>query len=99
MIAETAVPAADFFSYLEKAVHFANETLWGNLSATAARASRLSEKEAHKNGRGTAVADLRFGMVLVNQVAAFAYLIGSCTWGAFPGKRHVRHSIRLRGHV
>lgn len=85
LVAETAVAAPDLFSFLEEAVEFANQTLWGNLSATLIVHPQCLKKQRIAEAVNRAVADLQAGMVLVNQFAGFALLIGAVPWGAYPG--------------
>jgi len=90
--AETAIEAPDLESYLERAVAFANETLWGSLNATLIVDPRTAR------GRGTAplveraIADLRYGTVSLNHWSAIGYGLGITPWGAFPG--HPRTDIQ-----
>lgn len=101
LLAETAVTAPDFFSYLEKAVQFANETLWGNLNSTLIVHPDCLKKQPMAMAVDRAVADLKTGMVLINQFVAFAYLISSTTWGAFPGNDidDIQSGIGVTGNV
>jgi acyl-CoA reductase-like NAD-dependent aldehyde dehydrogenase len=85
LLAETALDAPDIFTYLEEAVQFANETLWGNLAATLIVHPKCLKKRHVATAVDRAVAALRNGIVTVNQFAGFAYLTGTITWGAFPG--------------
>ncbi len=81
--AETALPAPNAARFLERAVEFCNERLYGTLNAgvilhpATARSlgSRLDD----------AVAALRYGSVGINHWPAMSYALGSTTWGAYPG--------------
>ncbi|MBI4613393.1 MAG: NAD-dependent aldehyde dehydrogenase, partial [Planctomycetes bacterium] len=83
VLAETALPARDPGEYLEAAAQFANNRLWGTLSASVLVDPRT---EARLGGRvDDAVARLRYGSVAVNHWSALAYGLVVTTWGAFPG--------------
>ena len=81
--AETPLSAESPAAFLEKAVAFANDTLWGTLNAEViidpAAAARLAAE------LDQALADLRYGSVAVNHWPALSYALGSTSWGAFPG--------------
>ena len=82
-MAETALPATSTSEFLDRAVHFCNDTLWGTLCATLiAKHHRDTETAAAVN---RAVRDLRYGSVAVNLWAASAYALNVCSWGAYPG--------------
>ncbi len=92
VFSETQIAAAGVAEYIEKAVAFANDTVWGSLNVTLIvhpaslrdpRVARAVEK---------AVADLRYGTVSINHWAAAGYGLVVTPWGAFPG--HEPHDIR-----
>jgi acyl-CoA reductase-like NAD-dependent aldehyde dehydrogenase len=85
LCAETTLEAKSIESFLSRAVDFANETLWGNLTATIIvhPASLDDNKLAAAIDR--AVEDLNYGMVLINQFAALGFFSMTTTWGAYPG--------------
>lgn len=72
-------------TYLDKAVKFANEQLWGTLSATILVHPRSMKDPAVAQAVNKAIEDLEYGTVLVNAWAGIAYGIVTTTWGAFPG--------------
>ncbi|MFT5355099.1 MAG: hypothetical protein ACI9KE_002315 [Polyangiales bacterium] len=89
---EVAIPASDVVDYIEKAVDFANDTLWGTLSASIiVHPSSLKDPRVAK-AVDDAIAKLRFGSVVVNHWAALSYAFVSTCWGAFPG--HTDEDIR-----
>ncbi|MDQ6694627.1 MAG: aldehyde dehydrogenase family protein [Chloroflexota bacterium] len=83
--AETAIAARDTIDYLQKAVAFVNDKLWGTLAVTILVHPALMKDPAVAAAVEQAIADLRYGTVAVNYNAGFNYLLGSTTWGAFPG--------------
>jgi hypothetical protein len=92
VFAETALESAGASEFLQEAVRFCNETLWGSLNATIVVHPRsladLSAREAVER----AIADLRYGSVSLNHWAAISYAFCVTTWGALPG--HPPHDIQ-----
>ena len=85
LFAETALDAPDAATFLDKAVMFANDTLWGTLNATIL-VSPSSLKDARiADATERAIATLRYGTIGVNYWAGIGYALGTTTWGAFPG--------------
>jgi acyl-CoA reductase-like NAD-dependent aldehyde dehydrogenase len=92
VFAETPIAAPSVTAYLEQAVAFANETLWGTLNATLiVHPAALRDREV-KRAVEKAIADLRYGTVSVNHWAATGYGLVITPWGAFPG--HPPHDIQ-----
>jgi len=85
LVAETALEAASVAEYLDRAVRFCNEKLWGTLNATIVVHPRsLADREV-RDAVERAVADLRYGSVSINHWSAISYALGVTTWGAWPG--------------
>lgn len=85
LFAETTLEAASVVEYIDKAVDFANEHVWGSLTATL-----IVHPESLKDPRITeaierAVAKLRYGSIGVNYWGGTSFILGTTTWGAFPG--------------
>lgn len=81
--AQTSLQADSPADFLERAVDFCNERVWGTLNACI-----LIDPRTEKNvGKllDEAIAKLRYGSVGVNQWPALCYGFGSTSWGAFPG--------------
>jgi hypothetical protein len=92
LFGETGIAAPSVAEYVDRAVAFANERLWGTLNATLIvhpASLRDSTVEAAVE-RG--IANLRAGTVSVNHWSALSFGLGSTTWGAFPG--HLRTDIQ-----
>lgn len=84
---ELPLPSADVADYLDRAVAFANDSLWGSLNATLiVHPSSLHDPEVAAAVE-RAVADLRYGTVAVNHWSALGFALGVTPWGAFPGQR------------
>lgn len=85
VFAETAIDAPSIPAYLEQAVAFANQTLWGTLNATLIVHPAALRDPRVKLAVERAIADLRYGTVSINHWAAIGYALGITPWGAFPG--------------
>jgi acyl-CoA reductase-like NAD-dependent aldehyde dehydrogenase len=71
--------------FLEAAVEFCNEQVWGTLAATIIVHPRSLRDPLIAAAVERAIDDLRYGSVVVNHWAAAAYGAVSPTWGAYPG--------------
>ncbi|HZD56362.1 MAG TPA: aldehyde dehydrogenase family protein [Anaerolineales bacterium] len=85
LFAETALEAPSPEEFLDRAVSFANQTLWGNLTATIIAHPGSLKDEHIAAALDRAVAGLRYGMILINQFAGLGFLAMTTTWGAYPG--------------
>ncbi len=85
LFAATAIAADSVPQYIERAVAFANDTLWGTLNVTLlVSPAALADPEVAAAVEG-AIAALRYGTVSVNHWAAIGYGLGVTPWGAYPG--------------
>lgn len=80
VLTETAIPAADTEEFLELAVSFANEHVYGSLSANLVAAPTAPREAVER-----AIARLRYGTVGLNVWAGLGFALASTTWGGFPG--------------
>ena len=90
ILAETALDGDDARAFLEGAVKFANDVVWGTLSC-----SVIVHPDTQRDlgeVMEQAVADLRYGSVAVNHWAAMSYALVVTTWGAHPG--HTLDDVR-----
>ena len=91
LTAETPIDAPDLGSFLERAVRFANEELWGTLNATLIVDPRTARDATTRPAVERAVDELRYGTVSLNHWSAIGYGLGITPWGAYPG--HARTDI------
>ena len=85
VFSETALSAGSVIEYLERAVEFANEKLWGTLNCTIlVHPKTLADPEVAA-AFDRVIAGLRYGTVAVNSWAALGYGLVVAPWGAFPG--------------
>jgi acyl-CoA reductase-like NAD-dependent aldehyde dehydrogenase len=86
-LVETEIGSDDPLEFLERAVEFANNRLWGTLCAdlvvhpASLRDPRIAEAVER------AIARLRYGVVSLNAWSGFAFVYGTPPWGAYPGAR------------
>jgi acyl-CoA reductase-like NAD-dependent aldehyde dehydrogenase len=92
LLAETALEAESASQFLDRAVDFANETLWGSLSATLIVHPRSMRDPEVAAAVDRAIARLRYGTVSLNILAFYSAYFMTTPWGAFPG--HEAHDIQ-----
>ena len=85
LFAETALDADTIAAYIDRAVEFCNERLWGTLNATILVHPASMKQPEVAAAVERAVAGLRYGSVGVNYWGGIGYALGTTPWGAFPG--------------
>jgi acyl-CoA reductase-like NAD-dependent aldehyde dehydrogenase len=85
LVAETGLPASDPADFLDRAVAFANDTLWGTLGATIIVHPRSLADRRTAAAFERALATLRCGTVSVNHWLGYAFYFGLSPWGGYPG--------------
>jgi acyl-CoA reductase-like NAD-dependent aldehyde dehydrogenase len=85
LFAETALEAADVPQFLERAVRFVNDVLWGSLTATILVHPASLRDPSISQAVESAIGDLQYGTVGVNLWGAMNWATMSGSWGAFPG--------------
>jgi acyl-CoA reductase-like NAD-dependent aldehyde dehydrogenase len=85
LFAETALEAADASDFLNKAVDFANETLWGTLASSLIVHPKSLKDPQISEAVEQAIEKLRYGAIGVNLRTEFPYYLVETPWGAFPG--------------
>ena len=88
LFAETTLATTDAVEFLDRAVAFVNERLWGTLNATILIHPASLKDPAVSAALECAVANLRYGTIGINYWAGAGFALAVTTWGAFPG-----HSI------
>lgn len=71
--------------YLKKAVKFANEKLWGTLSATIIIDSHTQKEMTKTRALQKAIDELHYGTVAINSYTGISLLVGTTPWGGYPG--------------
>ncbi len=85
LFAETALDTSGVVEYIDRAVAFANEHVWGTLNATIIVHPQSLKDPQVVAAIERAVADLRYGTVGVNYWGGTGFALAVTTWGAFPG--------------
>ncbi|HVP18685.1 MAG TPA: aldehyde dehydrogenase family protein, partial [Spirochaetia bacterium] len=86
ILGETALAAESIPEYIERAVGFVNETLWGTLCACILVHPSSLEDPAVAAALDRAVANLHSGSIGINIWPAIAYVLSVPPWGGFPGR-------------
>ena len=81
---ETQVGSADPVEFIDKAVTFANERLWGTLSAGLVVHPRTMKDPVLAGSVERAIAGLRYGAVCVNAWSGYLFAFVTPPWGAHP---------------
>ncbi len=84
VFAETALDAASETAFLEKAVNFANDRLWGTLGAAVMVHPAFRKQPPNEAAFQKALADLRYGTIGINHWPALSYALMSPPWGGYP---------------
>ena len=85
VISQTEVGSDNPIDYLEKAVAFANDRLWGTLNACVIVHPETLRDPRVNEAFERALQKLRYGTVGVNIWPAIAFVLGTTSWGAYPG--------------
>ena len=89
---EVALPASSIVEYIDEAVEFCNERVWGTLACTILVHPKSLKDPAVAVAVERAIANLRYGAIAVNLWSGLVFGLATHTWGAFPG--HERRDIR-----
>jgi hypothetical protein len=81
---ETQVGSADPVEFLDKAMTFANDRLWGTLSAGLVVHPKTMKDPVLAGSVERAIAGLRYGSVCVNAWAGYLFAFVTPPWGAHP---------------
>ncbi len=85
LMSETALEADSTVEYIDRAVEFCNDVVWGTLSMTILADPRTLSVGAIGAAVDRAVANLRYGSIGVNAWHALSFAFATTSWGAYPG--------------
>ena len=85
ILSEAPIGSDDPVDFLEKAVAFCNERLWGTLSAALVVHPSTLADPATGAAVERAIGELRYGTVCVNVWPGLSFALGTTPWGAAPG--------------
>jgi acyl-CoA reductase-like NAD-dependent aldehyde dehydrogenase len=84
VISDTRVGNADPVEYLERAVDFCNNRLWGTLNANLIAHPQSLKDPRINEAVERAIAKLRYGVIAVNAFIGMPFAFAAPTWGAYP---------------
>ncbi|HZZ86026.1 MAG TPA: aldehyde dehydrogenase [Anaeromyxobacteraceae bacterium] len=85
ILSEVPVGSDDPVRFLEAAVEFCNQRLWGTLNASLVVPPAVEADPGSAAALEAAIDRLRYGTVAVNVWPGFSFSLGSTPWGAYPG--------------
>lgn len=84
VLGETPLPAQDPVAFLDDAVRFCNEQLWGTLCAHILVHPKTLESPQANAAVEKAIRELRYGSVCINTWAGAVFGLGTLPWGGHP---------------
>jgi aldehyde dehydrogenase (NAD(P)+) len=84
ILVETAVGSSDPVAFLEEAVNFANDRLWGTLAAGIVVHSRTMKDPTTGSAVERAIGRLRYGSVNLNAWSGLLFAFCTPPWGGHP---------------
>jgi aldehyde dehydrogenase (NAD(P)+) len=106
VLSETAIGTSDPIAFLDEAVRFCNDKVWGTLSATIIVHPSTMKDPKFAEALDRAVQALRYGTVCINHWPALGFAFGTTPWGGHPsatleniqsGKGWVHNTFMLEG--
>jgi aldehyde dehydrogenase (NAD(P)+) len=85
VISETRLANSDPVEFLQQAVEFCNDTLWGTLNANVIVHPQSLKDPRINEAVEWAIARLRYGVVAVNAFIGMPFVFAAPPWGAYPG--------------
>jgi hypothetical protein len=85
LLAETSLDTATVDQFVDAAVEYCNDVVWGSLAVTVLAHPRELRDELVSSRIEAAVAALRYGSIGLNLWHAWSFAFGTTTWGAYPG--------------
>ncbi|HWE27804.1 MAG TPA: aldehyde dehydrogenase family protein [Polyangia bacterium] len=84
VLSETTIGSADPVAFLDEAVRFCNDKVWGTLSATIIVHPTTMKDPKFAEALDRAVQQLRYGTVCINHWPALGFAFGTTPWGGHP---------------
>lgn len=85
ILSEVAMPCGDALEFLQSAVAFVNERVWGTLNVMLLAPARVEQDVSLSRELERAIKELRYGTVSVNVWPAVGYGLATPPWGGYPG--------------
>jgi acyl-CoA reductase-like NAD-dependent aldehyde dehydrogenase len=87
VLAETPIGASSVADFIDRAVSFCNDRVWGTLAAAVIAQPRSLRSPDTKAAFERGIATLRYGTIVVNGPTFYGFSLVSPPWGAFPGHK------------
>lgn len=87
VLAETPLAASSVADFIDRAVSFCNDRVWGTLAATVIAQPRSLRSPDTKTAFERGIATLRYGTIVINGPTFYGFSLVSPPWGAFPGHK------------
>jgi len=84
ILSEVSIGSTDPLEFIQAAVPFANDRVWGTLNAMLFVHPKVEASQSAKSAIEGALRDLRFGTVAVNAWPALGYAFVTTPWGGHP---------------
>ena len=85
LFSETALTATNPADFIDKAVEFANEKVWGTLVASIVVHPKSMKEPAVAAAVNRAIENLRYGSIVINNMGIMAHYLMATPWGGYPG--------------
>jgi acyl-CoA reductase-like NAD-dependent aldehyde dehydrogenase len=85
LMAEASLDTVTVDQFVDAAVEYCNDVVWGSLAVTVLAHPRELRDELIGSRIEAAVASLRYGSIGLNLWHAWSFAFGTTTWGAYPG--------------
>lgn len=85
VLAETTLEGADAAEFIDNAVEFCNDTVWGTLNACLIIDPKTEKIDKVHRSLEKAKEALRYGTIGINHWPALGYAFACTPWGAYPG--------------
>ncbi len=85
LYSETALEAENVVAFIENAVAFANEKVWGTLVASILVHPKSMKDPAVAEAVNIAIENLRYGSIVINSLGVMAHYMTTTPWGGYLG--------------
>jgi acyl-CoA reductase-like NAD-dependent aldehyde dehydrogenase len=85
VLSETPLAASSVAEFIDRAVRFCNDRVWGTLAASVIARPRSLRAPGTRAAFERGIATLRYGTIVVNGPTFYGFSLVAPPWGAFPG--------------
>jgi aldehyde dehydrogenase (NAD(P)+) len=87
ILSEVSLPACSVADFIDRAVGFCNDRVWGTLAAAVIAQPRSLRVPATRAAFERGIAALRYGTIVINGPTFYGFSLVSPPWGVFPGHK------------